>query len=224
MAEIKDGILGGVHGKVGTVIGITWRGRHFLRSLPSRSRTPASEKQLIQRNKMRLVSPFTSKIKNLVNKYYPKKQEGNRVLNGHEQLNSHLLKEGIETIDGVPHLAIEKVLLSLGVLPPVVIKKINFLKDNRIKIQWEDTLKNVLIKPDDRLTIVIYNDSIDAFHIASHLATRQEKYAHLSLPEKWKNGNFHFWSIWESSDNSVHSTSLYHETIQLNPTSTNTSL
>ncbi|MDR0228787.1 MAG: DUF6266 family protein [Flavobacteriaceae bacterium] len=222
MAEIKDGILGGVHGKVGTVIGITWRGRHFLRSLPNKSHTPASEKQLMQRNKMRLVSPFTSKIKDFVNKYYPQKHEGNKILNGQEQLTSHLLKEGIETIDGEPHLAIEKVLLSLGVLPPVVIKKMNFLKDNRIKILWEDTLVNVLIKPDDKLTIVGYNDSTDTFFVATHIATRQEKYAHFSLPTQWENGNIHFWSIWESTDHSICSTSIYHPPLSLGNSIVNT--
>ncbi|MDR2224102.1 MAG: DUF6266 family protein [Flavobacteriaceae bacterium] len=215
MAEIKDGILGGLNGKVGPVIGVTWRGRYFLRSLPNKSKKAASDKQLIQRNKMRLVSPFTSKIKDFVNKHYPKKQEGNRILNGQEQLTSLLLKEGIETIEGEPHLAIAKVLLSLGVLPPVAIKKINFLKDNRIKILWENTLINVLIKPNDKLTVVTYNDAINTFYIASHIATRQEKYAHFTLPEQWVSGNVHLWSVWQSDDNSICSTSIYHNPLTL---------
>ena len=34
MAEIKKGILGGFSGKVGTVVGVNWRGKDIIRSLP----------------------------------------------------------------------------------------------------------------------------------------------------------------------------------------------
>ncbi len=32
MAEIKKGILGGFSGKVGTVVGVNWRGKDIIRS------------------------------------------------------------------------------------------------------------------------------------------------------------------------------------------------
>ena len=37
MGKIKTGILGGFQGKVGTVIGSTWRGESIMRALPKNS-------------------------------------------------------------------------------------------------------------------------------------------------------------------------------------------
>lgn len=219
MAEIKQGILGPVNGKVGTVVGITWRGRHFLRAKPLKSHKPASEAQLLQRARMKLVSPFTSKIKNFVNRQYPLKKIGERIINGQEQLNSYLLKEGIEVIEGSPCLIIEKVLLSIGVLPPAAIKKVSFLKDFSVKVQWDDSIINALTLPSDQLTMVVYNDETDSFHISENIAKREEKYTHFMLEKNWMKGNIHFWSVWTAADQSMHSTSIYHSPLTLDKTS-----
>ncbi|WP_254050349.1 DUF6266 family protein, partial [Myroides sp. N17-2] len=56
MAEIKQGILGPVNGKVGTVVGATWRGVNYIRAKPRKSRKKPSMKQLLQWDKMSLVS------------------------------------------------------------------------------------------------------------------------------------------------------------------------
>lgn len=218
MAEIKQGILGPVNGKVGTVVGVTWRGRHFLRAKPLKSHKPASEAQLLQRARMKLVSPFTSKIKDFVNQQYPLKKIGERITNGQEQLNSYLLKEGVKMIDGHPHLIIDKVLLSIGPLPPAAIKKVSFLKDFSVKVQWDDSIINALTQPSDQLTMVVYNDETDSFHIAESIAKREEKYTHFALDENWKKGTIHFWSVWRSADQSIHSTSIYHSSLVLDKT------
>jgi len=58
MAEIKKGILGGFSGKVGTVIGVNWRGKDIIRSLPKASKKAPTEEQLIQRVKFRKTIVF----------------------------------------------------------------------------------------------------------------------------------------------------------------------
>lgn len=94
MAEIKEGILGGIHGKIGPVVGFMWRGRYFLRSTPVKSRKKASEKQILQRTKMSLISSFASKIKDFVNVHYPPVMLNDKMATGKEQLISMLMKEG----------------------------------------------------------------------------------------------------------------------------------
>ncbi|MDK2788577.1 MAG: hypothetical protein PWP07_1822, partial [Epulopiscium sp.] len=42
MARIKKGILGGVSGRLGNVIGGSWKGVDYLRSLPSGGRKDAT--------------------------------------------------------------------------------------------------------------------------------------------------------------------------------------
>lgn len=41
MGTIKKGILGGFSGKVGTVVGGSWKGISYMRSLPQKVKKPA---------------------------------------------------------------------------------------------------------------------------------------------------------------------------------------
>lgn len=99
MAEIKEGILGGVNGTVGTVVGFQWRGRNFLRSKPRKSNKPATDKQRKSRTKLSVVSTFASKLKGFVNEHCPPALLNNKMATGKEQLISHLIKEGLAIID-----------------------------------------------------------------------------------------------------------------------------
>ncbi len=49
MGKIDKGILGGFNGKVGNVVGSSWKGISYMRSKPASSNKKASEKQIIQR-------------------------------------------------------------------------------------------------------------------------------------------------------------------------------
>ncbi|MFM9402767.1 DUF6266 family protein [Myroides odoratimimus] len=161
MAEIKDGILGGVHGTVGTVVGFMWRGRYFIRSKPRKSHKLATVAQVLQRSKLGVVSSFVSKFKDFINEHYPQALLNNKMATGKEQLISMLMKEGIVNVEGEPCIDIAKVLVSIGPLPPAVIKKINQLKTGRIKVQWDNSITNVLTKNTDRLSIIAYSESLD---------------------------------------------------------------
>jgi hypothetical protein len=58
MARMQQGILGGLSGKVGNVVGGTWKGISYLRSLPASVKDAKSIKQRIARMKMHLVVQF----------------------------------------------------------------------------------------------------------------------------------------------------------------------
>lgn len=53
MGKIAQGILGGVSGKVGSVIGTSWKGINALRSMPLSVANPRTVGQVNQRNKLR---------------------------------------------------------------------------------------------------------------------------------------------------------------------------
>ena len=50
MGKIKQGILGGFKGKVGTVIGSSWNGIAYMKGLPQSVRNPRTDAQVQQRN------------------------------------------------------------------------------------------------------------------------------------------------------------------------------
>ncbi|HEY4789403.1 MAG TPA: DUF6266 family protein, partial [Bacteroidales bacterium] len=66
MGVIKQGILGGVAGKVGTVIGGSWKGINYLRSIPTSVANPNTAKQQDQRTKFSTVLSFLKPLTSLL--------------------------------------------------------------------------------------------------------------------------------------------------------------
>lgn len=58
MGTYNKGILGPFRGKVGSVIGYSWRGKDLMRGLPKESTSEATDAQLEQRAKFRTVIKF----------------------------------------------------------------------------------------------------------------------------------------------------------------------
>ncbi|MGL4583975.1 MAG: DUF6266 family protein, partial [Flavobacterium sp.] len=210
-----QGILGPVNGKVGTVVGVTWRGVNYIRSKPSKSRKKPTMKQMLQWDKMSLVSTFASKFKDFVNANCLPVMKGKKWIAGKEQLISRLMTQGISLVNGEQHIKVEEALLSIGNLAPAVIKKINRLKTGKFKVQWENGLINALTLDTDKLTMMLYNETLDKFTAISDVGNRVDKYAHFSIPTEWDKGTVYFWSMWKAADGSVNSTSCFHGIIEL---------
>ncbi|TLX71948.1 hypothetical protein E9993_19235 [Labilibacter sediminis] len=58
MAKFEQGILGGFSGKVGNVVGSTWKGISYMKAKPQKSNRKASEKQIEQRARFLFASNF----------------------------------------------------------------------------------------------------------------------------------------------------------------------
>ena len=62
MGKIKQGILGGFKGKVGTVIGASWNGIAYMRGLPQSVRNPKTAAQEAQRTFFREVQDLAGQL------------------------------------------------------------------------------------------------------------------------------------------------------------------
>ena len=62
METIKQGILGGFSGKVGTVIGSSWKGISYMRGRAQGVKNPRTEGQVEQRSKFALTLDFLKPI------------------------------------------------------------------------------------------------------------------------------------------------------------------
>lgn len=77
MGTIKQGILGGFSGKVGSVIGGSWKGIAYMRSIPQSVKNPRSEGQVSQRTKFTVALDFLKPVTGLIQvgfKLYAQKQ------------------------------------------------------------------------------------------------------------------------------------------------------
>ena len=68
MGKIKQGILGGFKGKVGTVIGSSWNGIAYMKGLPQSQKDPKSAAQMRQRT-------FFREVQNLVGQLTAEQQK-----------------------------------------------------------------------------------------------------------------------------------------------------
>lgn len=66
MGTISKGILGGFSGTVGTVIGGTWKGIDYMRSMPARRSNTLTPAQMDQRLKFSLIVKFIQTMAGLV--------------------------------------------------------------------------------------------------------------------------------------------------------------
>ena len=68
MGKIKQGILGGFKGKVGTVIGASWNGIAYMKGLPQSQKDPKTAAQMRQR-------AFFREVQNLVGQLTAEQQK-----------------------------------------------------------------------------------------------------------------------------------------------------
>ena len=65
MGTIKQGILGGFSGKVGTVVGSSWKGISYMRGQAQSVKNPRTAKQMAQRDKFSLALPMEIQKQNV---------------------------------------------------------------------------------------------------------------------------------------------------------------
>lgn len=131
MGTIKQGILGGFNGKVGTVVGSSWKGEAYMRGLAQHVKNPKTEKQLEQRNKMDIAQKFMKQALQFINlglKDVAKKQS---------PFNYAVRQMVNNAIGDAPDYTIDfsKIVLSKGILTPPSVQ-IMYVTMTDIDILW----------------------------------------------------------------------------------------
>ncbi len=135
MGTIQKGILGGFSGKVGTVIGGTWKGIDYMRSKSNRRNFTPSLKQLEQQTKFALMMRFLQPMSALLEvsfKDYAIKQTG---------INGAFAYNFANAIAGAyPTFSINypTVLISRGNLPNVPAPNITMGAGSILTFSWTD--------------------------------------------------------------------------------------
>jgi len=210
MAELKEGIFGGFSGRIGTFVGVQWRGRSLLRSRPGKSSKKATPAQKLQRDKLRLVSGFVHKVSEAVKLYYPHAVVNGKRISGKEQLISLLMKKGIKVIDEDPYLLIDQVLLAVGTLPAAHTVRIEQVAATTIRITWDTSLMNILAQKEDKLTLCIYCEEQNQCYTVFQISERQKGEVEIPFLFSPKTKRLHLWTIWESVQEKRNSSSQYH--------------
>lgn len=209
MATYKKGILGVFTGKVGTVVGSSWKGISYMRSLPKSSGKAPSQPQIDQRLKFGLVTSFLRPIKTLTNIGY-------RVVSGnltpYNAAVSYHLSEAVIGVGQSFEIDYPKVIFSRGELPGVVMPTITAGAAGTVNLNWVDNSAANLAQPTDKAVVLLYN-SITKEFVFSDTATRVATTEEVLLPPGFVDETLHCWMAFFAADDKQVSTSVYLGTV-----------
>jgi hypothetical protein len=154
MGTIKKGILGGFSGKVGTVVGASWKGIAYMRSLPQKVRNPRTEPQRMQRSKFALTLAFLKPMNGLLRmgwKLYAHRQS---------PINAAMSYTIANAITGAyPNYAIDasKVFISRGSLSPALNASATAVAGGTVAFAWSDNSGSSTARQTDKALLAVVN-------------------------------------------------------------------
>jgi hypothetical protein len=204
MGRIKKGILGPFSGKVGAVVGASWRGIDYMRGLPEKSTKPATPLQLAQQNKMALFRGFLLGVDDIIEKCF---QNIKKYTAMNDALSYNMLNSVVGTYPE-QNINFMNLLFSKGELRGAWSPKAFSIESHAIDFSWEHGNLVPHCATDDRVTLVVYNLEQREFCKLENAALRGDKTARLILPENFK-GPTHCYISFYSEGMKLASTNEY---------------
>ena len=205
MGTIKQGILGGFSGKVGTVVGSSWKGISYMRGQAQSVKNPRTAKQMAQRDKFALALSFVRPIQSFVKigfKTYATRQTA------FNAAMSYTLKNVIKGTYPSFTIDYSQAMVSRGSLAkPLNIQKQN--NNNEIAVSWNDNSGTANALDTDFAMIMAYNAEKKEAVYDMATACRGDEGASLQYPSDWVGDTVHIYLAFVSEDGTLVSDSDY---------------
>ena len=154
MGKIKQGILGGFRGKVGTVIGASWNGISYMRGLAQSHKNPQTEAQLKQRSFFKEVQDLVGQLSDEQLAFlFPNSVKG---MSRRNLLTKQLSAYPIETEEG-KHADLADI-VSLGNAPTADLPDVSIVASrSAVTISWDADNDWRSQHADEYPTICVFN-------------------------------------------------------------------
>lgn len=206
MARYEKGIMGAISGTCGTVVGASWRGIDYLRSLYTPSTKARSAAQLDQQFKFTLVNGWTKPLKDIINIGFQHITKGKTPMN---EATSILMKTAVGGT--APEFVVDftRVVISNGFICPSVVTEITGLDNGVLEIKWVSAQPSAFNNSDDVATFVVFDTHGFEFECFERVVLREEKEVKLQLPLRFAGKELHCWMFYENAAHNMVSTSVY---------------
>lgn len=211
MGRIKKGILGGFSGKVGSVVGASWRGIDYMRGLPRLSTKTATKAQLAQQSKMILLRGFLLGIGDIIERCFQN-------IKKHTPMNDALSYNMLNSVTGSypdQNINFKNLLISKGDLIGAWSPKARSTQSNTIDFSWENGIANPMCAANDEVLLAVYDPIKKEFCLLEKAALRSDKTAELIVPETFKGNAVHCYISFYSKKRGISSTSEYLGTVKV---------
>ncbi len=182
MAIFSQGILSGFNGRIGNVIGSTWKGRSVMKIRPASVSNPNTERQQQQRARFGLVGRFIQAHRNLIRigfRAYTKDMTSSNAAMSYNLANA---------IDGSypdQYIDFSKVMLSMGSLATVSELSVVSEAAAAVTLTWTPNNQVGNAGDSDQLIVSLYDSDSGEVVYFPGCASRLDSTATLTLPAEW---------------------------------------
>lgn len=181
MGKIKQGILGGFSGKVGTVVGSNWNSINYMRALAVNVANPNTEKQQCQRGRFLMALTFLKTFAPLIRMGY----SGNAVkMSAFNAAMSYTLKNAVTGCGTDSSIDYSRVLVSRGSLTMGQDAAVS-VGEGKASFTWTDNSGMNDAAATDTALLMVYNKVTGEAVYDTESATRADGKAELLLPSNW---------------------------------------
>lgn len=205
MGTIKQGVLGGFSGKVGTVVGASWKSTAYMRGIATHTKNPRTSKQIEQRTKMEFAHNFLQQAQEFLNVGLKDVAKHQSPLN---YAVSQIVRNAI--LGDYPDYAPDytKLVWSHGLLTPPVVETV-YVNDDALDFLWVDNSDQGNAKADDISMVVVCNEEKKEIAYFMNGYTRSETTTHCEFPIEWVGDHIHVYITMRSADGKLISNSHY---------------
>lgn len=206
MGTIKQGILGGFSGKVGTVIGGNWKGINYMRSKAASISNPKTEAQLDQRARfsaaLKFLQPLTLFLRVSFKNHAVKMTAFNSAMS--YNLNNAL-------IGAYPDYFIDyaSALVSRGSLPGALNPQVAITTPGEIEFSWTDNSHGAQAKQNDKVLLVVLNPVKQQAETIVAGNTRSSGSQVITIPETFTGDEVQCYIAFQDEKQTVLSNSVY---------------
>jgi len=206
MGKIAQGILGGLSGKVGNIIGGSWKGIDYIRIKPSSVANPRTEGQVNQRNKFTVTLEYLQATSDFIKIGYKafavKKTEFNAAM-------SYVLNNAVGGI--APNFTIDYTLalLSRGPLSGVLNGTTDLATAGQVTFDWDDNSAEGNANVTDKSMVLVYNPSKKESISILDGADRTVGSQVVTIPNTYAGDTVELFMAFVSADGTTVSNSVY---------------
>jgi len=207
MARLKDGLLGGLSGKIGDVIGYIRYGKAYVKMKTTKPKKKGTVAQLAEREKMRVVNAFVNSMTQFVRVGFSL-EAAKKSHSANASAKSYQLKYGIggeypSIVIDYPHALVSKGKMDspLNALAVAGIDGISFT--------WEVSHRNEVYQRQSRVMLLVYAPGLNKSFFNISGARIMDKTDFMELPPSFKNQLLHAYMAFCADDQKQISNSVY---------------
>lgn len=179
MPRLKKGIEGGFSGKIGNIVGSSWRGMDIIRAAPKKPQKPPTAKQLLQREKFRTAVNFVNAAKEVVYQFFGK-DEGTRTR--YNNCVSYLVNRAVEVMDNEPKFNYHRILVTKGELMQIQNPATDTIAE-QLQVSWIDNSQHGNASSTDLFWLLFYDDVLNQSFSVETAFTRSAGFAKVAIPK-----------------------------------------